>query len=72
MEIEKSEKLAFTLRINRAMANLTQAELAEKSGVSKCTITFIENGKIVPRAITLIKIADALGIEKNDLLRFIE
>ncbi len=38
-----------TIRIERAIQNLTQAELAEKVNVSRQTINAIESNKYVPR-----------------------
>lgn len=41
----------------------TQEKLAEESGVSRVTISGIENGKVqVVKTDTLAKIADALGM----------
>ena len=45
----------------------TQKELAEASGVSQVTISFIENGVSLPMDITLAKLANALDCEIEDL-----
>jgi len=46
-----------TIRIERAIANITQAELAEKIGVSRQTINAIESNKYVPSTVLALKIA---------------
>jgi putative transcriptional regulator len=46
-----------TIRIERAIQNLTQAELAEKVNVSRQTINAIESNKYVPSTVLALKIA---------------
>ena len=45
----------------RSAANLTQKQLAQRSGVSQANISKIENGNYHPSLSTLKRIADALG-----------
>ena len=45
----------------RSAANLTQKQLAQRSGVSQSNISKIENGNYHPSLSTLKRIADALG-----------
>ena len=45
----------------RDAANLTQKQLAQRSGVSQANISKIENGNYHPSLSTLKRIADALG-----------
>jgi len=45
------------LRIQRAIKNITQAELAELISVSRQTINTIESGKYVPSTVLALKIA---------------
>ena len=45
----------------RNAANLTQIQLAQRSGVSQANISKIENGNYHPSLSTLKRIADALG-----------
>lgn len=62
------------LRIERAIKNMTQAELAEKVEVSRQTINSIETNKYVPSTVLALKIArafekrvdDIFELEKND------
>lgn len=50
------------LREHRARLNLTQAELAEKVGVSRKTINTVENGVFTPSATLALRLARALGV----------
>ena len=45
------------LRVERAIHNLTQGELAEKIGVSRQTINAIESNKYVPSTVLALKMA---------------
>lgn len=45
------------LRVERAIKNITQAELAELIGVSRQTINTIESNKYVPSTVLALKIA---------------
>ena len=61
-------KLNFKLREMRKEENLTQEELAEKSGVSRVTISQIESGQTnCVKTDTLVKLADALNKKVGDL-----
>ena len=46
-----------TIKVERAKQNITQAELADKVGVSRQTINSIEIGKYVPSTLLSLKIA---------------
>ena len=52
----------------RIDAVMTQRELAEKSGLSTVTISFLENGHTKePMCLTKKRLALALGVEVNDI-----
>ena len=63
------------IRVERAIKDITQADLALAVGVSRQTINSIETNKYVPSTILAIKIARLFGkpveeifhLEKNDL-----
>lgn len=62
--------VAVNLRVARAKANMTQGDLAEKTGIAPSTLSFIENGKQGSiRASTLNKLADALNVSVESLLQ---
>lgn len=46
-----------TIRVERAIKNITQAELADLIGVSRQTINTIESNKYVPSTVLALKIA---------------
>lgn len=50
-----------TLRVQRAIHQMTQQQLAEAVGVSRQTINAIETKKYVPSTILAIKIAKTFG-----------
>lgn len=47
--------------------DMTQSELAEKTGVSRATICYIKNGKSCSDEVAN-KIADALGVELKKII----
>jgi putative transcriptional regulator len=47
------------IKVERAKKNWTQAELADKVGVSRQSINSIEIGKFIPSTILALKIAKA-------------
>jgi putative transcriptional regulator len=49
------------IRIERAIKNITQAELAERVGVSRQTINTIESNKYVPSTVLALKISRIFG-----------
>jgi putative transcriptional regulator len=62
------------IRIERAIKNITQAELAGQVGVSRQTINTIESNKYIPSTVLALKIArvfgksveEIFGLEEND------
>lgn len=56
------------LKYLRARENLSQAELADKLGVAKSTISMYEAGKREPDFETLEAIADLFNVDMNFLL----
>ena len=56
-----------TVRVERAIKDITQQQLAEAIGVSRNTINSIESGKYVPSTILALKIARFFG-KPTDLI----
>jgi len=56
-----------TVRIERAILNITQAELAEKVSVSRQTINAIESQKYVPSTVLALKIAKVFQKKVDDI-----
>ena len=55
------------VKIQRAIANITQAQLAEKIGVSRQTINAIEAGKYVPSTVLALKMAKLFDKSVNEI-----
>jgi len=51
-----------TLKIQRAIKDVTQAQLAEEIGVSRQSINTIEKGKFVPSTLLALKFARFFGV----------
>ena len=56
-----ADRLANGLKEKRTELGLTQAELAERVGVTRKTINTVENGVFTPSALLAIKLAEALS-----------
>lgn len=50
-----------TVRVERAIMDITQQQLADAIGVSRNTINSIESGKYVPSTVLALKIARYFG-----------
>ena len=50
-----------TIRVERAILDMTQQQLAAAIGVSRNTINSIESGKYVPSTVLALKIARYFG-----------
>ncbi len=61
------ETLATTMKLQRAKRDLTQAQLAELSGITRKSINAIESGRMVPSTILALKLARALGVTVEEL-----
>lgn len=62
-------RLVVDLKSVRQQKGLTQAELAEKAGVSRKTVNTIENGVFTPSVIVALLLAQALGEQLDTLFR---
>jgi HTH-type transcriptional regulator, competence development regulator len=56
------------LRRLRAARVLSQAELADMSGVSRTAIARAETGQGIPHPRTIRRLAEALGVEPSELI----
>ena len=56
-----------TIRIERAILNITQADLAEKVKVSRQTINAIESNKYVPSTVLALKISRVFQKKLEDI-----
>ena len=60
------------LKVQRAIHNLTQQELAQKIGVSRQTINAMELGKYVPSTVLALKLSRLFKINVNDIFELEE
>lgn len=57
------------IHVERAIARLTQRQLAEAVGVSRQTINAIETGRFVPSTVLALKIAQTFGKTVNEVFQ---
>lgn len=65
---EFSQRLARRLLLERDSRGWSLAELAERSGVSKATISKIERAEVSPTAVILVKLASAFDLTLAGLM----
>src|SRR3569833_2318055 len=63
-----SQRLAHRLRRERESRGWSLAELAERSGVSKATISKIERAEVSPTAVILVRLASAFDLTLAGLM----
>jgi putative transcriptional regulator len=62
-----ADQLRTTLKVHRAMHDLTQADLADRVGITRKSINAIETGKMVPSTLLALKLARALQVPVETL-----
>lgn len=60
------------IKIQRAIHNLTQDDLARKIAVSRQTINTMESGKYVPSTVLALKMARLFGVPVEELFELEE
>ena len=63
----ENQELTNQIKVQRAIKNITQEELAAQIGVTRKTINTIETGKFVPSTILAIKMARFFEIKVEEL-----
>ena len=61
-----------TLKVERAILDLTQDDLAKKIGVSRQTINSIEKNRYVPSTVLALKLAALFNKPVNDFFKLSE
>lgn len=61
-----------SIKVERAILNLTQDELAQRIGVSRQTINSIEANRYVPSTVLALKLSDVFGKSVNDFFKLSE
>ena len=67
-----SDRLSNTLKVHRAMQDWTQAELAERVGVTRKSINAIERGHFVPSTELALRLAREFGVSVETLFQLPE
>ncbi|MFD2571763.1 helix-turn-helix transcriptional regulator [Spirosoma soli] len=60
------------LKVQRAESNLSQADLADRIGVSRQTINSIEAGRYVPSTVLALKMAQVFGVPVEQVFQLEE
>jgi putative transcriptional regulator len=66
------EDLKNTLRVQRAIKDITQEELAAAVGVTRKTINTIENGVYTPSTALALRMARYFGVPVEDIFQLPE
>lgn len=61
-----------TIKIQRAIKNITQSDLAEMIGVSRQTINTIESSKYVPSTLLALKMAKVFAVPVEEIFQLEE
>lgn len=67
-----AEGLRNDVRAAREAMGWTQAELADRMGVSRKTVNTVENGVFIPSTVVALKAARALGRNVEDLFELVD
>lgn len=64
-----ADRLLNSLKDERARLGLTQADLADRVGVSRKTINTVENGVFIPSTTLALRLARALEKRVEDIFQ---
>ena len=67
--MEESRKLGGNLKRIRTAKKISQGDIADGLGVSRGFVSKVENGKTNPTLLTITKLAKALGVTTDELLK---
>ncbi|MES2017901.1 MAG: XRE family transcriptional regulator [Pseudomonadota bacterium] len=65
---DMSQRIASRIRLERDARGWSLAELAERAGVSKATVSNIERAEVSPTAVVLVRLASAFDLTLAGLL----
>lgn len=66
------DRLENKLKVYRAMHDLTQADLAQKIGVTRKSINAIERGRFVPSTVLALRLAQLFDVTVETLFQLPE
>jgi putative transcriptional regulator len=61
------QRLGNTLKVERAIRDLTQSDLAALAGIARRSVNAIETGRMVPSVLIALKLAGALHVTVDSL-----
>lgn len=67
-EKSAAEALSFLIKKQRKALNMTQEQLAQKTGLSTRHIGKLEDGTYMPKFITYLKLSEVLKFDLSDVL----
>jgi len=65
----EAEKLGQNLKNIRMEKGISQVDIARLLGVSRGFVSNVENGKTNPTLATITKLANAVGVSSDELLK---
>ena len=65
-------ELGNRLKVLRAERDLTQADLAQRVGVTRKTINTVERGVFVPSTLLALRLARVLGVPVEDVFQLLD
>jgi transcriptional regulator with XRE-family HTH domain len=65
----EAEKLGKNLKRIRTEKGISQGDIAKSLGVSRGFVSNIENGKTNPTLATISRLANAIGVTSDELLK---
>ena len=68
MPIIVSVRMGENVKAARRQRFMTQAQLAKTTGLSQRTLVNIETNRVQPHFSTILKIAEALGVDPSELV----
>ena len=68
MSILTAVKIGRSLREQRVRRFMTQEQLAQAAGISARQMVRIERNQVEPHFSTILKLAEALGVEPSELV----
>ncbi len=69
---KRNREMKNSLKVERAKLDLTQADLADKIGVSRQTINSIEKNRYVPSTVLALKLSQIFGVGVNEFFELDE
>ena len=61
------QRVENSLKVQRAMRDLTQADLAGLAGITRVSVNAIEGGRMTPSILLALKLAEALDVSVDEL-----